>query len=676
MTNKDPAKEEIAKNRHFSFRLNFFFFGIFLLFSILIVRLALLQFVEGKALAEEETRMKSMHHSIPPIRGTIFDRTGAYPIAESTSTQSLFYSIEPGKKDKEPIIEMAKKLEQVFTQYGDPKKPLSAQEIIKRMDVGYDLDKNPTKDPSYYSVPRRIKADMTNSEIAYLSEHRDQYPGFEIQEESIRHYNDKTIAVQLVGYLKSFSAARNKDTGLEFYRQKAESTDPTVEYLDTEEVGFDGIEYLFQDELRGKNGLKSYPVNAAQKIVGPVTLTKPEKGNNLFLTIDSNVQLETEKAITEHLAYIRSVKNDVWRYAPNATTGYAVAMEVDTGNVIAMASMPDYDPNIWHGGINNEDYKSIQYQYLNGAISEVYANYPDPKERAKHPTSLVYLGSTIKPLSVLIGLKEGLFTANETYYDTGAMTFGKDNTVIHNSGGTAWGYLNAWQAIWRSSNTYMSEMIGLRLYNKYKGDIKVWDDYMKQFGLGVKTGSGLRYESAGIADYKYEAEKASSQSALVRASWGQMGKYTTLQLAQYAAMLGNRGKRMKPNFVSYMTTYDMQPIKKFEPEVLNEVQLPKDYWDTIQRGMLLVNKDGFDGVTYSVAAKTGTSTQSIARKEIDNAVFIAYAPADKPKIAVAVVVPEGGYGAYGAGPIARRILDAYDREYGMYGTPNPNAGVK
>ncbi|WP_127589242.1 peptidoglycan D,D-transpeptidase FtsI family protein [Paenibacillus koleovorans] len=677
-TTVDPAKEELSKHRHFSFRLNFFFLAIFLLFSILIVRLALLQFVEGKALSEEESNKSIMQHSIPPIRGTIFDQKG-YPIAESTSTQSVFYTIEPGKADKDAVVQLAYKLEAVFRDYGDAKQAIAAEDIIKRMDVGYDLNKKATKEPGYYSQPRRLKADLINQEIAYLSEHRDEFPGVEIQEESIRHYNDKTIAVQLVGYLKSFSSARNKDGGgLDFYRKKAESKDPTVEYLDSEEVGYDGIEYLFQDELRGKNGIKTYPVNAAQKIVGPVSLTKPDKGNNVYLTINKDIQLETETAIVNHLQTIRSLRNDVWRYAPNATTGYAVAMEVDTGNVVAMASMPDYNSNIWHGGISTEDYNQIQYQYLNGAISEVYANYSDSKERAKHPTSLVYMGSTIKPLSILIGLKEGIITANETYNDTGRMTFGKDNTTINNSDGHAWGPINAWQAIWRSSNTYMSEMIGLRLYNRYRSsgtEMKVWDDYMKEFGLGVKTGSGLRYESAGIADYNHEAKNASPQSALVRASWGQMGKYTTLQLAQFTAMLGNRGKRLKPNFVDKLTTYDNQLIKTFQPEVLNEVSYPKDYWDTIQRGMLLVNKDGFDGVAYTVAAKTGTSTQSIARQEINNAVFIAYAPAEKPKLAVAVVVPEGGYGAYGAAPIARKIFDAYDREVGLYGTPNPNSGV-
>jgi penicillin-binding protein 2 len=283
------------------------------------------------------------------------------------------------------------------------------------------------------------------------------------------------------------------------------------------------------------------------------------------------------------------------------------------------------------------------------------------------------LGSTVKPLTVLVGLMEKLITPNSTYYDTGQFTFGRDKTTIRNSDGRAWGELNPWQAIWHSSNTYMAAMIGNKLYLERKDGLDIWDKYMKMFGLGVLTGSGLPGEIEGRRDYIYEAKAASPQSALVRASWGQMGKYTTLQLAQYAAMLANRGKRLKPIFVEKITTYDNQPIRTVETEVLNEVDIPKEYWDLVQKGMELVGKSGFEGFPYRVATKTGTSTQSVAGREVDNAVFIAYAPADKPKLAVAVVVPEGGFGAYGAAPIARKIFDAYDRVIGLTGVPNPNA---
>jgi penicillin-binding protein 2 len=674
MNMEDPDKKKLAQRRHFAFRLNLLFFCTFLLFSILIMRLALLQFVDGKRYSEEESNIQINSFSIPPIRGNIFDRNN-YPIAISVSTQSLYYTVDASNRDKDQVIELAKKLEEAFRTYGDPNVPqLSAEEIILRMDVGYDLNKNKTKEPSYYSVPRKIKSDLTETEIAYFSWNRDEFPGVDIQEESIREYSEKRIAVQLVGYLKQFSSARNLDTGLKFYQEKATLKDPTEKYLDNEYVGFDGIEYMYQEELRGKNGVKSYPVNAEGKIVGDVTLTKPEKGHNLFLTIDTEVQLAAQQAIIDHLKYIKDPARDRYTYAPYATTGYAVAMEVDTGKVIAMASMPDYDPSVWNGGLTEQEWQDIQLYYRNGTITDVPADWKDAKERAKHPTSMVYLGSTIKPLTVLIGLQEKLITPDEKYYDRGITSFGKDGTTIRNSGGAAWGWLNAEQAIRRSSNTYMTDMIGLRLYARPDG-LEVWDRYMKLFGLGVTTGSGLLGEKAGVIDYFHEARTASVQSALARASWGQMGRYTTLQLAQYAAMLGNRGKRMKPQFVERIETHDGEIVKVMEPEVLDEVQIKKEYWDVVQRGMEQVSKAGFDGFPYRVATKTGTSTQSVAGKDVDNAVFIAYAPADKPKLAVAVVVPEGGFGAYGAAPIARKIFDAYDRQIGLTGTPNPNAGL-
>jgi cell division protein FtsI/penicillin-binding protein 2 len=193
---------------------------------------------------------------------------------------------------------------------------------------------------------------------------------------------------------------------------------------------------------------------------------------------------------------------------------------------------------------------------------------------------------------------------------------------------------------------------------------------MKQFGLGVTTGSGLPNESAGVVEYYHEAEKASSQSALVRAAWGQQAKYTTLQLAQYAATLASHGKRMKPQFVNEIKDVNGKVTQPYQPEVLNTINFPDSYWNTIEAGMAQVKVQGFDGVPYTYLRKTGTSQQDVGnRSKVENAVFIAYAPADKPKLAVAVVVPDGGYGGWGAAPIARKIFDAYDAKFGLSGTP-------
>lgn len=653
--NEEEQNREIRNRRNFAFRLNLFFFAVFFLFSVLIVRLAFLQFVEGPAMREREESIGTRPVAIPPIRGNIYDSEGR-PIAYSTSTQSLYYTIEPGTKEEEGRA-LAARLAEVFNRYGSPDLPkTTAEEVFAAMDFGNKV---------YYSyMQRRLRTGLTEREIAYLMEHRDEFKGIDIVEESIRQYAPDRVAVQLVGYMKKLKGA----TALEFYKNINEGvTDPAFRYLDDEEVGFNGLELMYQTELRGLNGLKMYPVNNQSKIIGPAEVTPPVKGNNLFLTIDREVQLATQRAIMEHLEKIRTSGNPS-EHAPYAITGYAVAMEVETGRVVAMASMPDYDPNIWQGGISAKAYEEVQPFIENGTIRQVYPPYKDKKERDQHPSSLVPLGSTQKPLTVLVGLAEGVITPKTTWNDPGYFQFGRKGheTVVRNSRGAVLGRLTPATAITRSSNAFMS-MVGNELYMKYGREaVEIWDQWMKQFGLGVTTGSGLPGESAGVVDYFHEAEKGSPQSAMVYASFGQLGRYTALQLAQYAATLASRGERVKPQFVEKITDAYGNVVWQFEKEVLNRIELPDEYWKVVEDGMSRVSVQGFDDFPYPFMRKTGTSQQSVGQRGlVDNAVFIAWAPADKPKLAVAVVVPDGGFGAYGAAPIARKIFDAYDREIGL-----------
>lgn len=680
----DAQKKEWQRRAHFSIRINMFFFATFLLFSILIVRLAILQFVEGPELSAQRAHSAKREVTISPIRGNIYDSQG-FPIAYSVSAQSLFYRIEPGQKDEDKI-ELAKKLADIFATYGDPKlAPLSAADIIKRMDVGIDIDGQETKKPGYTFWPRRIKANLTNEEIAYLSEHRDELKGTEIVEESTRRYDESRIAVNLVGYLRPYSVALNQinqkpGSFLDYYKDN-----PGGEYLNEEYVGFDGLEFMYQEELRGKNGTKTYPVNAKSQIIGQVKITKPEKGHNLYLTIRKEIQEEAEKAIEDHIKFMKSsqARGTYYELGRNAVAGYAVAMEVDSGKVVAMANYPDYDPNMWIGGLSTEDWNKYQILFTNGTIRERQPWILDDKERMKHPSSLVPLGSTIKPLTVLVGLNEGLITPSTPYQDPTTFYFGRDShkVGVSNSDKHNYGTLYPWSAIKFSSNTFMAEMIGNRLYmsskyppydSKNPGNgnaIEVWDSYMKKFGLGVTTGSGLPGESSGTIEYFNSAKRDSPQSALIYASFGQQGRYTVLQLAQYASMLANHGKRYKPLFVEKITTYNDELVRVIDKELLNEEKFPDEYWKVLEQGMSQVNVQGFDGVAYSFNRKTGTSQQDVAGQTLENGVFIAYAPADKPKLAIAVVVPEGGFGSWSAAPIARKIFDAYDKYVGLYGTP-------
>lgn len=662
---EEAQRKELRNRRHFSFRLNVFFFATFFVFSVLIVRLAILQFVEGPTLREEEHKMGTRNVPIPPIRGNIYDSEGR-PIAYSTSTQSLYFTLEPGTKE-EAGRQLAAALVDAFNRYGDKTKdPLTAEKVFEYMDFGGTVH--------YPYQPRRIKSGLTKEEIAFFSENRADFKGIDVIEESIRQYSEDKVAVQLVGYMKKLQGADALD---KYKNIKSEETDPTLKYLSTEEVGFDGLELMYQDELRGRNGLKTYPVNNESRIIGPMQLTKPIKGDNLFLTINKDVQLKTQQAIMDHLQFMKEApEKSLFHDGYQATTGFAVAMEVKTGKVVSMASMPDYDPNLWQGGISPKDYDAVRYFTSNGAIREVQAPYEDNKERAKHPSSLVFLGSTQKPLTILVGLAEKLITPASRFTDPGYFAFGAKGheTRVRNSMDAANGSLTPSTAIAKSSNAYMSKMVGNELYMRDgEQGVEIWDNYMKQFGLGVTTGSGLPGESKGDANYLKEVKKGSAQSALIYASFGQQGRYTALQLAQYAVTLASHGKRMKPQFVDQIKDAAGNVVQPYQPEVLNTIDFPDSFWETIEKGMAQVPVQGFEGFPYDFLRKTGTSEQDVAGGRVENGVFIAYAPAEDPTLAVAVVVPQGGFGGWAAAPIARKIFDAYDEAIGLTGTPRKPA---
>lgn len=672
---EEREQQESERKRSFAFRLNIFFFTVFLLFSVLIVRLAFMQFVEGRELSEQIGQTYTRTLPVAPIRGNIYDRKGS-AIAYSTSTQSLYYRLESNRSPEE-LVETAYKLAEIFEKYGDGKEPMTAEDILKNMDAGVDIHGNEVNIFGYAFEPRRVKSGLTNKEVAYLMEHGDLFPGFEVVEESIRNYDEDRVAVQLIGYLRPYSTAvgRVEESGGSSYLSFYTTPENREIYLDHESVGYDGLEFMYQEQLRGQNGSKSYPVDARGRIIGPVTMEYPVKGNDLYLTLDKDVQIATQQAIIEHLEFLQSDearRHTYYSMGSEAISGYAVAMEVDTGNVVAMASIPDYDPKIWQGGrwISSKDYMENEYLLKNGTISEALANFRDYEERKRRPTSLVPLGSTVKPLTILVGLNEGLISPYAVYNTPATYYYGRDGRV-RNATGVPAGRMDATRAIAVSSNTFMAELVGNALFMREfrNGDanraLEIWDSYMEAFGLGVSTGSGLPNEIRGVKDYMDIESMGSVQAALVQASFGQGGRYTALQLAQYTTMLANRGKRLKPQFVDRITTYDGKTVMKMEPEVLDEVDFPDEYWDIVQRGMEQVRMQGFEGFPHKVAAKTGTSEQDVAGKRLNNAVFIAYAPADKPKLAVVVIVPNGGFGAYGAAPIARKIFDAYDAKIGL-----------
>nr|WP_090716101.1 penicillin-binding transpeptidase domain-containing protein [Paenibacillus typhae] len=675
-------EDDPKPNQSLSLRINIFFFSTFIIFCIIIVRLAIIQFVEGSTLTEAEASRDTKNVPLASIRGTIFAK-GGEKLAYSTPVQTLYFSLTAEyaqtATDKDTGITartpeavakadtLAAALAADFAKYG-AKVPedqvLTKAAILKAMDL----------DSKVYSgfMPRPVKRGMSNEEIAYFMENKDKYPNLTVSEEDERHYDPDTVAVQTVGYIKPFKKSKESfDMYLNIQAAMRNDADPGLAYRDDEFVGFDGLELQYQRELRGRNGYLSVAVNAKNMAEGIVETVPPVKGNNLWTTIDKTIQMKTEQAILDQIKWVHS--NPVQgKVHPDAKTGYAVAMEVDTGNVVAMASMEDYDTNLWTTGTMPADvWNELKQNYQNGAVTPISSG------RSGHNfDSAVLLGSVIKPLTVLIGLNEGFITTSTSYTDKGSTTFGRAGyeTTVRNSGGHAYGYFKSPAvAIEKSSNVFMIDMVGKKLYEKYgsKG-VDVWDKYMKEFGLGEPPESGLPKEHRGVINYFKEAENGSPQSALVYASFGQQGRYTVLQLAQYASTLANRGVRIKPQLVSKITDPAGNTVKAFGREVLSEVTFNNAYWNEIIKGMN-TSVTAFEDFPYDFARKTGTSQQEYYENKsshlADNGVFIAFAPRDKPKLAVAVVIPEGGFGSNSAAPVARKIFDAYDWEYGLDGIP-------
>ncbi|MBA4492939.1 peptidoglycan D,D-transpeptidase FtsI family protein [Paenactinomyces guangxiensis] len=638
-------------------RLQMLWLIVFLLFVVLILRLSWIQLGTGEKYSRLAAENNFKQIPIVAPRGKIFDRQGK-PLVENQSLYTAMY-LEPDRSKKEKMA-TAKALAKTLQM------PLA--EVLKAMDIGLNEKGKdvPRKQPPYF--PKRIKEGLSEKEVVSLSENPSQFPGVNIFTEPLRKYRKDTFAVQTIGYVRPFAGAK---ASLKKYKQASSNT-AEHGYLDWEQVGVDGLEYSYQDELRGKNGYRLVRVNASGKLVEVLKEVRPKPGNDIITTLDEKMQSGTEAFIDRHLRSLRTPGGS--DYAPYAKNAYAVAMEVKTGKIRAMVSYPDYDPGIWNGKVTTRDYRNLSYVIRNGTIRESpydARSAPDPdREYLKHPMSVVPLGSTFKPLTVLAGFHKGIITPNTKWSDPAAFYYADATPPIRNSGGHNYGLLTPQKAIQKSSNTFMA-WVGTKWYRKEKlKSINELQEITHSFGLGIPTGIKLPGEQDGSEDYLTIAKRYSGLGAMALASFGQAQRYTTLQLAQYTATLANNGVRLRPQLVEKIINPNTGEEKEIKAEVLNRSPIKKRFFQTVHQGMIDVTQPGgtaahlFQHLPFQVAAKTGTSEQDIpGRGRVENSVFIAFAPADDPQIAVAVVVPEGGYGAVAAGPIAEYLISSYYEQF-------------
>lgn len=491
--------------------------------------------------------------------------------------------------------------------------------------------------PSY--IPRRVKVNITPQEMFQIEERRTEFPGVSVVLEPMREIRPDTggaFGTHFLGYIKPIP----ENQADEYIAQG---------YNPSDQIGITNLERYYERYLRGKDGIMEVRVNKDAQTIEKKERQAPAPGNDLVLALDWRFQSKVEEIIKKKFDEMKANP----AYPSSLKEVHTLAMDPMTGEILAMASYPDYDLNLY---------------YDREKFNKNWTSLILPNESNRFINSQFPPGSTIKPVSVMLALQEKLTTPTESIFDPGGRKVG--NVFMRNWKAGGHGLVNARRALQVSNNTYMYEMavrFADRAKYSYKEQFEALDYYNAQFGLGVKTGVDLPYESAGWENPN------SFYGNLAQAFIGQYDLFTPMQLGQYVSTIANGGYRLRPHFVKEIrrgTNDPKQPgqtLTKIEPEVLNKVQIDPEWLKVVQEGMRMVTMPGgtasrtFVGLPFNVAAKTGTAQTG---KGSDNALMVGYAPYENPKIAFVVIIPNGlkdGWSSSDAsGPIARQMLEAYN----------------
>lgn len=460
-------------------------------------------------------------------------------------------------------------------------------------------------------LPVRIKRGIDFNVVSWVEENSEYLPGVDYIVEMQRGYLLGIRGSQVFGYTKEISPnqlEKEKDY-----------------YKPGDYVGHNGIEKQYETELRGVKGYNYVLVNSRRKEIGKykdgTQDVNSTKGKDLVLSIDADVQKVGEEEM-------------------KGRRGAIVAIEPKTGEILGLVSAPDYDLE--------------QFSYVTSKeyLQELYSN-PDKPLFNRATMSVKPPGSTFKMLAAIAALDMGLITTSTTYYCGGGFTFGRFFKChgVHGS-------INVVHAIEKSCNTFFYNLI-------YKIGLDKWKEYALKFGFAKKTGIDIGEESAGLIPdenyYKkiYGEKWPRSIMASLGIGQGEVS-VTPLQLAQYVAIIANDGNTFQPHVVKgYLDDNTKQLVPFKFPEIKTGIR--KEVFNIVKEGMfLVVNGAGtathvkIDGIT--VAGKTGTAQNPNGK---DHSFFVCYAPAENPKIAIAVVVENAGFGATFAAPIAKKLIEAY-----------------
>ncbi len=460
-------------------------------------------------------------------------------------------------------------------------------------------------------IPIRIKRGIDFNVVSWLEENSEHLPGVDYIVEMQRGYPLGIKGSHAFGYTKEISPDQ-LEKEKEYYKPG-------------DYVGHNGIEKQYEKELRGIKGFDYVLVNSKRKEIGKykdgTQDVKSTKGKDLVLSFDADVQKVAEEEMI-------------------GKRGSVVAIEPKTGEILALVSAPDYDLE--------------QFSYVTSRefLQQLYNN-PDKPSFNRATMSLNPPGSTFKMLEAIAALDMGIITPTTTFYCGGGFTYGR-YFKCHGSHGS----LDVVHAIEKSCNTYFYNLI-------YKIGLEKWKEYAVKFGFSKKTGVDIGEESSGfIPDENYYVKRYGEKwPRSIMASLG-IGQgevsITPIQLAQYVALIANDGNSFQPHVVKgYLNDKTKQIIPFKFPEIKTGIR--KEVFDVVKEGMFLV-VNGAGTATHikmsdiTIAGKTGTAQNPHGK---DHALFVCYAPAENPKIAIAVVIENVGFGGTYAAPIAKKLIEAY-----------------
>ena len=679
--------KNVVKKANINLRFNMLTVLIYVVGIVLIGQLFNLQIVHGAEYREQSNTRLTRESTLEAARGAILDRTG-----NSLVTSKMEFSLEmyKSKVDTDTLNSSILNMVQVLEKYDcsyldtfpiktDPFEFKISDEALESWKKSNKLDENISAEEAFYKFKDiykiqndnidevkkiisirylisqkgysstksvTISEDIPREAVAEFSESSERFSGINIVVQPVRNYTSGTLASHILGYAGKISS--------EEYEKRKNY------YNNDDIIGKTGIEYVFEEYLKGKNGTKQIDMAVDGTTTAEYVSEEAIAGSDIVLTIDANLQKVTENALASNIEKIRT---GGFGKSYDAKAGACVVMNVNTGEILAMASYPDYDPSDFVGGISNSAWNNYINNPAKPLVDKAIQNSYSP-------------GSTYKMVTAIAGLESGVINLNTLINDTGVYTKYKDyqpRCWVYTDYHTGHGYLNVSQAIEKSCNYFFyetSDRMGIDTLVKFA----------KYFGLGSKTGVELQGETSGVVSSReskaklHNGESWSAGDTLQSAIGQYDNEYSPVQMARYISILANGGNRINPTIVKTIRNSDgseasREEIKKFVNSKLNigeekieDIQINRNNLNAVLEGMKSVTSDSggtayvrFKDFNISVGGKTGSAE---APNNKVHAWFVGFAPFENPEIAIVVMVENGGHGNYTA-EVVRDIMAEY-----------------